>query len=213
MSSNIVEYDLREIPHASDQPVSGYYPVVAQSMTFTTEGICRHASKASTLTDADIKGMLAMLREVLIDKLRQGQRVDLEGIGTFAPVLTSDEAIDDPNGKQLARHLHFSGVQFRPKKKLVSALAGVSFHRTKTPGVVTKLLTDAELMARLRSFRDKTGRNLFSRKDFELATGYSRARSAQALPRLVAEGFLDKLGTTRFPYYQMTDRAAAISEP
>ena len=46
MPSNIVEYDLREIPHASDQPVSGYYPVVAQSMTFTTEGIGMPAKPA-----------------------------------------------------------------------------------------------------------------------------------------------------------------------
>lgn len=205
---NIIEFDLREIPHAKDEPAKAYFPVASNIRTATTEDICKEINRATTHTEADVKGVIEALKQVLVSHLKNGERVELEGIGTFSASIASEEPITRPDDKLTARGLYLDDVRFRAKRSLRAAIRQATFHRTQTPRKAAYEWTTDEIMAHLDRYMTEHGLQMLSRIDIQTATGYSRAMTRQWITKLMGLGLLKKLGTRHAPYYVITGESS-----
>ncbi|RHJ78516.1 HU family DNA-binding protein [Parabacteroides sp. AM08-6] len=79
----------KEIPHAR---------VIPQG-TIHTNQLCKIISEASSLSSADVKGVLEALNYWMGFYLSEGNSIELDGLGHFSPTLKSRTTTDD-NGKQ-----------------------------------------------------------------------------------------------------------------
>ena len=201
MSKNTIQFQLRETPHEVGTPVESYYPVLADPTLVNSEQLFADISHATTLTPADVIACLSALRDAMIYYLTQGKRVELQGIGTFAPTLRSGIPIRSTDDKQTARHLSVGGIIYRPKKALMDEFTDIQFHRPRKPIQQTGRLTDEQIRQCLSHYLATTNSQLLTTRTICAATGYTKPRAHRELPSLVERGILIKLGTPRFPYY------------
>lgn len=196
-----IHFDLRPVPNPVDKAFRGYFPVVAEQYRTTVSHMLETIEKRSTISSADMKGMLDALSSYICENLCMGNRVDVPGLGTFSPQIVSDEPIMLKNDPQTARHLHVGGILFIPKKEVMGKLQAVTFHRTSRPHRTHEVLSDAVTMSRLRDHLQRTGRPTFSRSEFQLITGYTRTRVVVQLAHLVQQGLIVEGGHSRYRLY------------
>ena len=201
MTMYTIKFALREAPHEVGTPAESYYPVLADPTVVTSEQLFADISHATTLTPADVTACLTALRDTMIHYLAQGKRVDLQGIGTFAPTLKSDIPIHSSDDKQVARHLSVGGIIYRPKKAFMNEFSYIKFHRPRKHTSQTGKLTDEQILHCLHRYLSITNNKLLTTSTISTATGYSYSRTYRELPGLVERGLLTKMGTSRFPYY------------
>lgn len=199
-----IVFDLRAIPHSEGEESMGYYPVVAQGRTFSSEALYEVIERRCTLTGADVKAVLAALADVLGEQLSQGVRVKVDELGTFAPKLACEYRITSLNDMQTARHLHIDNIDFRPKKTLLQKMSDVTFRRTEVVGSEVAHLTDEEMKSLITDFFASGEKPAMDRSDFARMTGYRTTRAKQALNKLTDEGFLIRNGKRNAPYYTLS---------
>lgn len=203
MSKNTIQFQLRETPHEVGTPAESYYPVLADPTLVNSEQLFADISHATTLTPADVIACLSALRDAMTYYLTQGKRVELQGIGTFAPTLRSNIPIHSIDDKQVARHLSVGGINYRPKKTFMDEFTDIRFHRPRKSTLQTGKLTDEQIRQCLSNYL-ATNSQLLTTRTICAATGYTKPRAHRELPGLVERGILIKLGTPRFPYYVLT---------
>lgn len=64
-----------------------YYPQVAPATPVTLNDVAEQIEKQSTVSLADIKGVLDALQEVTLEAIRDGYSVRLGDLGSFRPTL------------------------------------------------------------------------------------------------------------------------------
>ena len=212
---SIIEYDLYELPHAANSAAEAYYPVVVEHNKANEDDICEYAEKSSTLNAADIKATFSMLANYLAERLANGDRVELPGIGSLVLRIGSDEPITNRDDNQIARTLKVNGINFTPKKELLQTIENdLHFHRVKNVHQTTPTLTDEEVVSRLQEFIRSNDKPLLTRADIQAATGYSKQRTLNSLKGWKERGLLILLGTPRAPYYQLApEYSAEIQQP
>ena len=205
----IIEYDLYELPHAANSAAEAYYPVVVEHNKVNEDDICEYAEKSSTLNAADLKATFSMLANYLAERLANGDRVELPGIGSLVLRIGSDEPITNRDDNQIARTLRVNGINFTPKKELLQTIeTDLHFHRAKNLHHTTPTLTDEEVVCRLQEFIRSNDKPLLTRADIQAATGYSKQRTLNSLKGWIERGLLIKLGTPHTPYYQLAQEFA-----
>ena len=142
----IIEYDLREQPHASGEKAAGYYPVAVSHNKADERKLHADISHATTLTPSDLAAALSAVAEFVARHLSQGDRVELPGIGTFSLRLGADGPIEYRDDKQLSRRLQIRGIRFLPKQELLAAVREEArFRRSGKPSLSAAELSDAEI--------------------------------------------------------------------
>lgn len=198
---NQIEFDLREIPHAAEESISGYYPVVAHPQKVTAKALYEMISRQCTLTSADIKAVLDAMAVAIGEGLSRGAGVEIPELGYFRPSLGCDIPITDTANMQTARHLFIDNVVFRPKASLKEKMQDVTFVRTDGIGKKVNILSDEELLERIRQFFSTGKKLVMERSDFQLISGYRHTKALQTLRRLSESGLLIKQGSRSRPYY------------
>lgn len=200
----IIEYDLREQPHASGEKAAGYYPVAVSHNKADERKLHADISHATTLTPSDLAAALSAVAEFVARHLSQGDRVELPGIGTFSLRLGADGPIEYRDDKQLSRRLQIRGIRFLPKQELLAAVREEArFRRSGNPSHSAAELSDADVASRLASRLSASKERLLTRADIQSALGYSKTRTLRSIPGWVERGLLEKLGTPHSPYYRL----------
>ena len=112
--------------------------------------ICEYISECSSVTSADIKGVLEALTSYIGRELSYGYSVELEGLGHFSPSVKSKEVTDQKGNTKSSASIH--GVNFRcsPRlKEMVKKNAPILVKRENLPktgieGRKTKMLSYLE---------------------------------------------------------------------
>lgn len=201
---SVIEFVLRENPHAAGEVPSGYYPVPARTAKVGTPRLIQLIEKRCTLTSADIKAVLSALSDSLADSLAEGAMVEVDELGSFAPSLESSQKITDPANRQIARHLKVGGVVFRPKKALLKKLDNATFRRSEVVNPQSVRLTSDELRNCVRSFFASGSQPFMTCSDFERITSFKPTRARRLLKSLCSEGFLTKYGRKNAPCYTLS---------
>lgn len=200
-----IRFDLREIPHAETEERLGYYPVVANPRTMTARQLCESISHRCTANTADVAAVMTAMAQVMAEKLREGVRVEVPELGSFAPTLACEYRITHPADLQIARHLQIDGISFTPKRSLTGELADVVFHRVEDAGQTAAALSTEELKQRVRAYLTTEGHAVLDRAAMERITACRKTKAVALLNELTKEGFLKKSGKRNSPFYTLAD--------
>ncbi|MDR1202069.1 MAG: HU family DNA-binding protein [Tannerellaceae bacterium] len=189
-------YDLYQNPPSAKRKQCLHARVVT-SGTIDTDSLAKEIQGQSTLSTADVKGVLTALGEVAARHFKDGERIHLEGFGYFQITL-SCPAIKT-SSEIRAESIRFKSVTFRPESALLKQLKRMSFERVSEKKH-SKNHSEEEIDNRLTQYFSQ--HSTLSRKDFQQLCGYTKTTANCRLKQLLNEGKLQKTGLHRFPVYE-----------
>ncbi len=179
------EYKLvrRPNPYKTDvkQPL---YPCFVPWRTVRLDDLAKMAQGRSSFSSADIKGMLQLLQDLIVDALEYGQCIELEGIGTFGISLKSRPVMEEMEIR--AESIHFQDVTFRSSKELRDRLRTIHLERSpeKAPVGFTPEACEQRTMEYLKTHPYITG------KVYRGLCRCGKTKAAADLKRMMQEGKL-----------------------
>lgn len=194
-------YDFYKNPKQKDSTEkTRYHARVVTNRTITTDELARKIHARCTVTTADVKGVLASLSDVIVEELKSGNRVYIDGLGYLQITLSCPEV--ENTDKTRAQSIHFKSVAFRPEVRLKEQLKDTHFQRAEAKAHSKE--HTAEELERLLALYFQTHESI-NRNEFEQLTGYTRTTASRRLKTLVQAGKLQNIGLYRFPVYKPTE--------
>lgn len=173
---------------------------IVPSHVVRLDRITEELSGFSSFSSADIKGLLQGLADQLVTHLKNGDEVDLEGIGHFSVSLSCSKQVYSP--KQIrSEDIHFKSVNFRCAKSITHRLRGMRVERkpdTSKEALYTKEQRKNNIIKALEN--DGT---IMSSQCMGL-NACSRYAALQDIKELIKEGKLMKLGRRKIAIYVLT---------
>ncbi|MDF9829184.1 HU family DNA-binding protein [Parabacteroides sp. PF5-6] len=193
-----VHYDFysNPIPPNSNRKPRLHARVVSRG-TVSTQELAKYIHDCSSLSTADVKGVLTALCEALSHYLRYGQKVHLEGLGSFELTLTCPP-VRYPHEIR-AESIHFKSVVFRPDRELKNEFRTLHLERAKEKRH-SKKLSPEEVDQRLQRYF--ATHETITRESFQSLCGFIRCTACRRLQQLVKDGKLQKTGPKSYPSYQ-----------
>lgn len=173
--------------------------------TVTTTEIADHICHSSSLTQADVVGVLTALGTEISEALLKGNRVSLEGIGTLSISLTINH--ETASGRQNPQkvvgddlkgtEIRINKVLFTPSAQLKTQLAKAEF---ASSGVTSSSEVDYD---KVDEWMTEWFSHNFSltRKQFEKSFGVSTRSANTILRTLVQAGKLKTRGMQKTRFY------------
>ena len=189
-------YDFYQNPPSAKRKQRLHARVIT-SGTVSTNELAKEIQSRSTMSSADVKGVLTALKDVITAHFRDGERVHIEGLGYFQITLSCPSVRTTHEIR--AESIRFKSVAFRPENELLKQLKTMSFERVSEKrhsrnhpeDVITDRLT--------RYFANHP---YITREDFQRLCGMIKSTANRRLRQFVKEGKLKKAGLYRFPIYE-----------
>jgi len=107
-----------------------WYAAIVNDGEMTVDDLVKSIEKFSALSEADIKGVIIALENVIQDALASSKIVRLEKLGTLYPSLSSQGVV---NAEEFAAATHIRGskVNYRPGKRISDAMKNAGYTRKK----------------------------------------------------------------------------------
>ena len=84
---------------------------IVEGQVLRFEKLCERIADRSSFNEGEVKGMMSLFKEELVRSLKDGDPVEIEGIGLFYPTAKCPPI---RNPKEIrAESIHFSKVAFR----------------------------------------------------------------------------------------------------
>lgn len=111
-----------------------YYARAIILAQITTEQLCEEIAHSTTVTESDVRAVLAELKDKLNNHLGNSESVKLDGIGTFQPSFSCQalEKKEDFTTNKIKR----VRINFRPATYVASRAADATGKTVKTKGLV-----------------------------------------------------------------------------
>lgn len=157
--------------------------------TIRTGFIIEEVSEMSSFSSADVKGMLEALRNRLEFHLKNGESVELEGLGTFSVSLKCPPSVTEKEitpGK-----VSFHKVNFRCAKALRSKLQSMKMERS-TDGSRLKGFSSDKRKQHILAYLEREG--TISTYICRSINGCSKYLALKDLKELIDEGKIIRLG-------------------
>ena len=193
-----VKYDFYETPvPGGEKKKKKLHVRVVPEGTTDSKKLAELIHSRSTLTKGDISAVIASLEEVVVELLKSGGRVHLDGIGYFEMTLSCPSV---SSAKEIrAESVRFKSVAFRPEKQLKRAFADTVFVRSESKKH-SALLSEAEIDGLLTGYFARNG--YITRSEFERLCKLTRTTANRRLAELVKAGKLRRGGVYRSPVYE-----------
>ncbi len=123
-------YDLYETPCPASKKQERETVLHARpvgSKTYTLEDAVRQISQKCTLTPGDVKAALVELTDYIATNLREGNRVQLDGLGNFSISLKCKPATDRKEVR--SQDVHFNRIHFQSAVSLNKRLQTMKLYR------------------------------------------------------------------------------------
>lgn len=191
------EYDFYKnpIPSGSNRKPRLHARIVPRG-TIGTEQLAEDVHSRCSLTTADVMAALLSLSDIIIERLKDGERIYIKGLGYFQmtikcpPVKTAKEI--------RAESIQFKSVAFRPEAELKKELSTTQFVRAKYKNHSNKY-SEIEVDGLLTSYFLK--HDYILRIEFQQLCGFTKGTANRRLAELIKAGKLKKEGLYRFPIY------------
>lgn len=107
-----------------------WYAVMATDGELTIDDLTKSIERFSALSEADIRGVIIALENVIQDALANSKIVRLEKLGSLYPGINSSgtERKEDFNAKANIRR---SKVKYRPGKRISDAMKNTNYQRVE----------------------------------------------------------------------------------
>ena len=171
---------------------------IVNSKLTTTKDLAEYINFACSITESDVVAVLQALGKCVCDELLDGNRVELEHLGTFSLSLTcGNKKLEDRVTK---RDIHVKNILFTPCAEMKEAM--------RTAEIVSggpnpnKQLSDEVIERRLAKYFEE--HEYMQRRDFEACCECSRYTATKKLKELVKSGKLRALGAKNSRFYVKT---------
>lgn len=193
-----VKYDFYETPvPGSGEEKKKLHVRVVPGGTTDSNKLAELIHSRSTLSKGDIRAVITSLEEVVVELLKSGGRVHLDGIGYFEMTLSCPAV---SSAKEIrAESVRFKSVAFRPEKRLKKAFADTVFVRSESKKHSAKL-SEAEVDSLLAGYF--ASKAYITRSEFEELCGLTRTTANRRLAEWVKAGKLQRRGVYRSPVYE-----------
>lgn len=208
-----IQFDWYENPPRKDEAEDTprlLHPRIHYNGSYSTRNVADEIHHRCTLTHADITACLIALGDLLGERLADGQKVHLEGIGYFYPTLTTSEPVTAETKLKTGK-VRIKGIEFQADKALKRKMQGakVAPMHAHAPG---QNPTDEEIMRLLEEYFST--HSIMRRINFHYLTGMPESTCRVYLRRLREAGILKNEGSRLQPIYTWNggDRPATLSE-
>ena len=193
-----IQFELYKSPNPKDEEDKElYHARVVNFQHIDTDYLAKEIQQATSLTEVDVKAVLESLSHFMGSRLREGERVHLDGIGYFRVSLTTIEPVVAATKRKLTK-VKMAGVKFRADQKLKNEIGTIKAKALKANEHSAKL-TDKEIDRRLTNYF--ATRPFMTRNDFQSVCGMMRTTAMRHIRRLRTEGKLKNEGTMLQPIY------------
>ena len=183
-----IQFELYKSPARKDEEDKElYHARVVNFQHIDTDYLAKEIQQATSLTEGDVKAVLESLSHFMGSRLREGERVHLDGIGYFQVKLNSLEPITSPKLKANQMKLK-ANIGFKADKKLSSKLKLHSVPRSNEE--IDRLLTAYF-----------SNNQILTRSDFQGLCKLTLTTAARHIKRLKEEKKLQNINTRQSPVY------------
>jgi len=106
-----------------------WYAVATNDGELTVDDLTKLIEKFSALSEADIRGVIIALENVIQDNLANGKIIRLDKLGSFYPTLSSQGA--DTEDDFDTSYIRGASVRYRPGTRICNALKTTTFKKNK----------------------------------------------------------------------------------
>lgn len=169
---------------------------VVSSEVISTAQIAKDINHACSVTESDVLAVLQAVGQCIGDALLDGNRVEIDHIGTFSLALTCKNKRKEDH--ITSKDIEVSRIVFSPCAELQHTMRGAVIVSGGPTG--TKQLTDAVIEKRLTDFF--TTHRSIQRSEFERICECSRYAALVKIKELVKAGKLEVIGKQNTRAYQ-----------
>lgn len=174
---------------------------IVNGSTVSFKSLCERIAVRSTFSEGEVAGIMSLFQEELTDALKEGDSVELEGIGSFSVTLKCPPI---QNPKEIrAESIHFSRIIFKACKELRREMQLMKVEK----GVdrwKKRDFTVEQRRSRILAYLAKNP-NLQS-SDCMGLNDCSRYMAQEDLKYLYGKGLITRLGGPRVAIYVLTDK-------
>lgn len=191
------EYRMERNPNPKgDDKQQALHPRLIPQGTLGTEDIAKFSQTISTISEADMKGALAVLAQFTAHQLREGYTVYIEGVGYLTPTLQSRPVMDT---KELrSESVHFKNVAFRCDKELKRKLKSMPIYKSNTAKLKKYSLDER----RERLIRYLDGEEYITSTYYAALNHCSKYSAQKDLEMFTKEGVVIKSGYRSSTHYR-----------
>ena len=199
-----INYEIATINNAKGMGGTQPYVFLDLQPSLTKKQIEERIEQSTTLTRADIRGVLSELRYIIEQSLKEGRRFHLDGIGYLSlsagMSFANNNVEDNVDDKKLTgKNIYLRGINFLPERELLTAVrSNVVFRRSKTTSRST-IYKEEELWQKVEAYL--SGNRYITVRNMHEHFGLTRYAASKWLSAFVAEGRLVKDGTRHEAMY------------
>ena len=106
-----------------------FYAQIVYGKEVTVDELVKEIERFSALSEADIRGVIIALENVIQDKLAQSRIVRLEKLGSLYPAISSNGEAKEKDVD--AETIKKGNVNYRPGKRILETLKAAGFSKVK----------------------------------------------------------------------------------
>lgn len=168
---------------------------IVNSRLTTTKELAGYINHACSATEADVAAVLQALGKCVCEELLDGNRVELDHLGTFGLSLTcGNKKLEDRVTKN---DIRVKNILFTPCAEMKQAMRGAEI--VSGGPNPNKQLSDEVIERRLVKYFDE--HEYMQRRDFESVCECSRYTATKKLKALVQSGKLRAMGAKKVRFY------------
>lgn len=174
-----IKYDIYENPGRNNGQ-KRYHVRAAKPNLTTYKEIQENLSHASSITPSDISGVTEGISDLMANKLSNGNRIHIKGLGYFSVTITSP-TFDNP--KEInATKVQIRTIEFQPDAELMDKIKkNLTFERAQA-NEHSRLLLESEIKNLLKDYFKK--HDDISLREFRMLTHLTRATAYRRLKEL-----------------------------
>ncbi len=193
-----VNYDFYKNPKLADKDEKTHlHARVVPKGTVSSDELAEEIHDRSTLSTADITATLVALADITAEKLRDGQRVYIKGIGYLQMTLQCPPV--ESESEIRAESVRFKSVAFRPDAQLKERLSTTHFVRQADKSHSKNYSTEEIDRLVARHFQQN---ETLTRNQFEALCGLTYSTAVRHLKRLREEGKIINIASQKHPLYR-----------
>ena len=193
-----VNYDFYKNPKLADKEEKTHlHARVVPKGTVSSDELAEEIHDRSTLSTADITATLVALADITAEKLRDGQRVYIKGIGYLQMTLQCPPV--ESESEIRAESVRFKSVAFRPDAQLKERLSTTHFVRQADKSHSKNYSTEEIDRLVARHFQQN---ETLTRNQFEALCGLTYSTAVRHLKRLREEGKIINIASQKHPLYR-----------
>lgn len=106
-----------------------WYAIATNDGEITVDDLSKQIEKFSSLSEADIRGVIIAMENVIQDSLANGKIIRLDKLGSFYPILRSNGAATEAEFD--STYIRGASVRYRPGTRISNILKTATFRKNK----------------------------------------------------------------------------------